>query len=170
MPKLIPEPVLRQLTGLQNMTAHARRLFQQGVLDAGELRKIEVFEAEQRGHIADTETYAAMRADGTWDRLEQILNDPRSGSAAEREMLARRVAAHKIGQDAVNYQPQTEAEAKAVMAAAREKMATFVNMDDEDADNDLAVYEKAAKITLGGQSREARRGPVMEQARPGHHR
>jgi hypothetical protein len=90
-----------------------------------------------------------MRADGTWDRLEQILNDPRSGSAAEREMLARRVAAHKIGQDAVNYQPQTEAEAKAAMAAAREKMATFVNMDDEDADNDLAVYEKAAKITLG---------------------
>jgi len=90
-----------------------------------------------------------MRADGTWDRLEQILNDPRSGTAAEREMIARRVAAHKVGQDAVNYQPQTEAEQKAVMAAAREKMATFVNMDDEDADNDLAVYEKAAKITLG---------------------
>ena len=28
-------------------------------------------------------------------------------------------------------------------------MGTFVNMEDEDADNDLAVYEKAAKITLG---------------------
>jgi hypothetical protein len=69
-------------------------------------------------------------------------------------LLARRVAAHKIGQDAVNYQPQTEAEQKAVMAAAREKMATFVDMSDEDADNDLAVYEKAAKITLRDEVRK----------------
>jgi hypothetical protein len=149
MPKLIPEPVQRQLDGLSNMTAHARRLYQQGVLDAGELRKIEVFEAEQRGHIADTETYASMRQDGTWDKLEQVLNDPRSGTAAEREMLARKVAAHKIGQDAVNHQPKDEAEQKAVMETARKRMSEFVDMSDEDADNDLAVYEKAAKITLG---------------------
>jgi hypothetical protein len=44
------------------------------------------------------------------------------------------------------------------MAAAREKMATFVDMSDEDADNDLAVYEKAAKITL----RDEVRKPVEE--------
>jgi hypothetical protein len=148
MPRLIPEPVQRQLDGLQNMTAHARHLFQMGVYDRDDLYKIEAFEAEQRAHIADTETYAAMRKDGTWDKLEQVLNDPRSGTAAERELLARKTAAHKIGQDAVNYQPQTEAEQKAVMAEARKQMATFVDMSDEDADNDLAVYEKAAKITL----------------------
>jgi hypothetical protein len=66
MPKLIPETVQRQLDGLTNMTAHARRLYQQGVLDAGELRKIEVFEAEQRfGPLMDTESYAAARSDGT---------------------------------------------------------------------------------------------------------
>src|SRR6185369_3912971 len=134
MPRLIPEPVQRQLDGLQNMTAHARHLFQMGVYDRDDLYKIEAFEAEQRAKIADTETYVQMRQDGTWDKLEQVLNDPRSGTAAERELLARQTAAHKIGQDAVNYQPQTQAEQNAVMKAAREKMATFVDMTDEDAD------------------------------------
>jgi hypothetical protein len=71
-PKLIPERVQEQLNGLANMTAHARRLYQQDVLDAGELRKIEVFEAEQRfGPLMDVESYAAARSDGTWDRYNR---------------------------------------------------------------------------------------------------
>jgi len=100
------------------------------------------------GPLSDTETYIKARESGDFDKFEQIMNDPRSGTAAQREMVARKVAAHKIGQDAVNHQPKDEAEQKAVMKAAREKMSTFVDMSDEDADNDLAVYEKAAKITL----------------------
>ena len=107
MPKLIPERVEEQLNGLTHLTAHARRLYQQGVLDASELRKIEVFEAEQRGHIADTETYAQMREDGTWDKLEQILNDPRSGSSTERELLARKVAAIRSARTRSAISPRT---------------------------------------------------------------
>jgi hypothetical protein len=78
MPKLIPEPLQRQLTGLTNMTAHARHLYQVGVYDRSDLYKIEAFEAEQRAKIADTESYVRMRQDGTWDKLEQVLNHPRS--------------------------------------------------------------------------------------------
>jgi hypothetical protein len=128
MPKLIPEPVQQQLTGLQNMTAHARRLYQMGVYDRADLYKIEAFEAEQRGHIADVETYAQMRQDGTWDKLEQVLNDPRSGTAAERELLARRTAAHYIAENALAHQPKTQAEQDAVMAQSRKKMAEFIDL------------------------------------------
>ena len=86
MPRLIPEPVQAQLTGLQNMTAHARRLFQQINHHRDDVYKAEAYEAEQRGQIADAETFAAMRKDGTWDKLEQVLRDPRSGTPAEREL------------------------------------------------------------------------------------
>jgi hypothetical protein len=159
MPRLIPEPVQRQLTGLTNMTAHARRLYQQGLYDRDDLYKVEAFEAEQRGHIADTETYARMRQDGTWDRLEQVLNDPRSGSAAERELLARKTAAHYIGEQALLFQPQSEAEQKAMMSQSRKQMATFVDMSGADADDQFAVYEQHAKLSLGDKVEKPKEEP-----------
>ncbi len=43
----------------------------------------------------DTETYAEARQSGDFEKYEAIMNDSRSGTAAQREMAARKVAAHK---------------------------------------------------------------------------
>ena len=159
MAKLMPQHIERHLAGLRAMTSHAERLYRQGILTADELEHARTYALEQRmGPLSDTETYIKARELGDFDKFEQIMNDPRSGTAAQREMVARKVAAHKIGQDAVNYQPQSQEEQNAVMKAAREQMAKFVDMSDEDFDNDLAVYEKSAKITL----RDEVRKPVEE--------
>ena len=149
MPRLIPEPVQAQLTGLQNMTAHARRLFQQGIYDRDDVYKAEAYEAEQRGHIADAETFAAMRKDGTWDKLEQVLRDPRSGTPAERELIARKTAAHYVAEQALGYQPRSQAEHNEVMAQTRKRMAEFVDLSGADVDDDFAIFETKAKLDLG---------------------
>jgi hypothetical protein len=86
------------------------------------------------------------------------MNDSRSGTAAQREMVARKVAAAYIAEQALTHQPKDQAEQNWVMKNAREKMSEYVDMSDEDADNDLAVYEKHAKITLGDEVRK----PVEE--------
>src|SRR4051812_22902332 len=106
----------------------------------------------------DIETYAQARESGDFEKYEAILNDPRSGTAAQREIVARKVAAAYVAEQALEYQPKSQEEQNWVMKNAREKMSEYVDMSDEDADNDLAVYEKHAKLTLGDEVRK----PVEE--------
>jgi hypothetical protein len=102
----------------------------------------------------DVESYAKARENGDFAAYEAILNDSRSGTAEQRELAARKVAAAYIAEQALQHQPKSQEEQNAIMKGAREKMSEYVNMDDEDADNDIAVYEKHAKITLGDEIRK----------------
>jgi len=100
-----------------------------------------------------------MREDGTRDELEQVLNDPRSGTAAECELAARKM--HKIAEDTLSIPFQDEAEQK----QARKQMATFLDMSGEDAAADFAVYEKAHEAFAGRQGRKAGGGAELVEAR-----
>ena len=97
----------------------------------------------------DAETYIAARQSGDFEKYEAIMNDERSGTAAQREMAARKVAAHRIAEDALSINFQNEADQKRVMAETREKMATFVDMSGADPDDDFAIFETKTRLDLG---------------------
>jgi hypothetical protein len=48
MTKLMPQHIERHLSGLRAMTAHAERLYRQGVLTADELEHARTYALEQR--------------------------------------------------------------------------------------------------------------------------
>ena len=159
MVKVMPREIEQQLTGLSRAVVHAEKLFQRGVITHDELENVRTFALEQRfGPLMDTETYVKARENGDFEAYEALLSDPRSGTAARREMAMRKAAASYVAEQALEYQPKSQEEQNWVMKNAREKMATLVDMSDEDADNDFAVYQKHAKLTLGDEVRK----PVEE--------
>jgi hypothetical protein len=163
MAKLIPADVQRQLTGITSMVAHAERLFQMGVISHAELEHARTYALEQRfGPLMDTETYAAARQAGDFAKYEAIMNDSRSGTAAQREMAARKIAAHKVAEDALSINFQNEADQKRVMAETRKKMSEFVDMSGADPDDDFAIFETKTKLISATRSRsrwKRRAGP-----------
>jgi hypothetical protein len=150
MAKLIPADVQRQLDGIASMVRHADRLYQMGIISADERQHAHTYALEQRfGPLMDVETYKIARESGDFDKFEQLMNDPRSGTSAQRELAARKVAAHKIAEDALSINFQSEADQKRVMAEVRAQMATFVDMSGADPDDDFAVFETKTRLDLG---------------------
>jgi hypothetical protein len=155
MVKVMPREIEQQLTGLSRAVVHAEKLFQRGVITHDELEHVRTFALEQRfGPLMDTKTYVKARENGDFEAYEALLSDPRSGTAAQREMAMRKAAASYVAEQALEYQPKSQEEQNAVMAQARKRMSEFVDMSDEDADNDFAVYQKHAKLTLGDEVRK----------------
>jgi hypothetical protein len=163
MVKVMPREIEQQLAGLSRAVTHAEKLFQRGVITHDELEHVRTFALEQRfGPLMDAETYIAARQNGDFEAYEALMNDPRSGTAAQRELAARRVAAHKIAEQALEHQPKDQAEQNWVMAQARKKMAEFVDMSGEDADNDFAIFEAKAKLDLGDRVEKPKEEPRRE--------
>jgi hypothetical protein len=163
MARIIPKEVQRQLDGIASMVAHAERLYRQGILSSDELEHARTYAVEQRfGPLMDAETYIAARQSGDFEKYEAIMNDERSGTAAQREMAARKVAAHRIAEDALSINFQNEADQKRVMAETRKKMSEFVDMSDADPDDDFAIFETKTKLISATRSRsrwKRRAGP-----------
>jgi hypothetical protein len=160
MARVIPKEVQRQLDGITSMVAHAERLYRQGILSSDELEHARTYAVEQRfGPLMDAETYIAARQSGDFEKYEAIMNDSRSGTAAQREMAARKVGAHKIAEDALSINFQNEADQKRVMAETRKKMSEFVDMSGADPDDDFAVFEAKALIDLGDKVEKPKEEP-----------
>ena len=146
----MPQRIEQHLAGLRSMVAHAERLYHQGILSSDELEHAPTYALEQRfGPLSDAETYIAARQSGDFEKYEAIMNDFRSGTAAQREMAARKVAAHRIAEDALSIDFQNEADQKRVMAETRKKMSEFVDMSGADPDDDFAIFETKTKLDLG---------------------
>ena len=159
MVKVMPREIEQQLAGLSRAVVHAEKLFQRGVITHDELEHVRTFALEQRfGPLMDTETYVKARENGDFEAYEALMSDGRSGTAAQREMAARKVAAAYVAEQALNEQlprAQTQEEHNAILRDAREHMSKFIDMSGEDADNDVAVYEFTREDHARRQGREA---------------
>jgi hypothetical protein len=74
------------------MVGHAHRMHAMGVLSDDRLNHIKALALQERLRLGSTEEYIALRKSGDWDKIEEILNDERSGTAKERNDAGRMVA------------------------------------------------------------------------------
>jgi len=71
MPKMMDAETERQLIGIRKATAHARRIYEQGIISHDELNRVQTYALEQRMlKFLDVETYKAARENGDWDQFE----------------------------------------------------------------------------------------------------
>jgi hypothetical protein len=71
MPKMMDAETERQLIGIRKATAHARRMYEQGIISHDELNRVQTYALEQRMlKFLDVETYKAARENGDWDQFE----------------------------------------------------------------------------------------------------
>jgi hypothetical protein len=143
MARLIPKEVQRQLDGIRNMVAHAEHLARQGIISHDELEHARTFALEQRfGPLMDTETYIAARQNGDFEKFQQLINDERSGTPEQRELTARKIAAHKITDAALQNLTDDEG-----IKAYRAEMEKLVGKSDQ-ADDFDALFDYAGKVEL----------------------
>jgi hypothetical protein len=146
----MPQHIERHLAGLRAMTSHAERLYRQGILSSDELEHARTYALEQRfGPLSDAETYIAARESGDFDKFEQIMNDPRSGTAAQREMAARKVAAHKVASTHLETNYQTAADQEAWAKKAHDQVKTYIDTSELGDDPDAALVEANIRLNLG---------------------
>jgi hypothetical protein len=70
MPKMMDAETERQLIGIRKATAHARRMYEQGIISHDELNRVQTYALEQRMlKFLDVETYKAARENGDWDQF-----------------------------------------------------------------------------------------------------
>src|SRR4051812_39162671 len=150
MAKLMPQHIERHLAGLRAMTSHAERLYRQGILSADELEHARTYALEQRfGPLSDAEAYIAARESGDFEKYEAIMNDPRSGTEAQREMAARKVAAHKVAETHLQTNYQTAAEQEAWAKRHHEEVSKFIDLSELGDDPDSALIEAQVRLNLG---------------------
>jgi hypothetical protein len=150
MARVIPKEIERQLDGLRAATAHAERLYRQGIISSDELEHARTYAVEQRfGPLMDTETYIAARQNGDFERYEALMNDSRSGTAAQREMAMRKVAAHKIAESHLQTNYQTAEDQEKFAKIFHKEMAKFIDTSELGDDPDSALIEAQVRLNLG---------------------
>ena len=149
MAKLINGAGQRQRDGVAKALAHVARMYQQGLASHDELERARMYALRDAFTNMDVETYKTARENGDWDKYEQLMNDPRSGTQAEQEAVMRKAAAHFLAETALTYQPTDQADHDRVMRETRDHMGQFIDMSGADSDPDLAVWETKTKLDLG---------------------
>jgi hypothetical protein len=145
MAHVMPERVERQLQGIRNMVIHAEHLARQGIISHAELEHARTYALEQRfGPLMDVETYKAARESGDFEKYEALMNDERSGTPEQRELAARKIAAHKITDTALENLTGAD---PAELRVYRTEMEKMVGKSDQ-ADDFEALIDYAGKVEL----------------------
>jgi hypothetical protein len=150
MVKVMPREIEQQLVGLSRAVTHAEKLFQRGVITHDELEHVRTFALEQRfGPLMDAETYVAARKSGDFEAYEALMNDPRSGTAAQRESAARKVAAHFVATNHLETPYQTYEDQEAGAKRAHKQVSEFIDTTGFGDDPDAALMEAHVRLNLG---------------------
>jgi hypothetical protein len=147
--KLIDAAEQRQRDGLTKALAHVTRMYNQGLETFENLEKARMFALDHYFQTMDVETYKTARANGDFDKYEQLMNDPRSGTRAEQEAVMRRAAAHYLADTHLNTQYATAADQEKYAKKYRDEVAKFIDTDGFGDDADAALIEANIRMNLG---------------------
>src|SRR5258708_10465352 len=149
MAKLIDAAEQNQRDGIAKAVAHVHRMYKQGLESFENLEKARMFALNHHFKTMDVETYKIARANGDFDKYEQLMNDPRSGTQAEQEAVMRRAAAHYIADTHLNTQYATAADQEKYAKIFHDQVKTFIDTSGFGEDADSALVEANIRMNLG---------------------
>jgi hypothetical protein len=149
MAKLIDAAEQNQRDGIAKAVAHVVRMHRQGLASSEDVERARMFALNHHFKTMDVETYKIARESGDFDKYEQLMNDPRSGTQAEQEAVMRRAAAHYIADTHLNTQYATAEDQEKYAKIFHEKVSEFIDTNGFGDDADSALVEANIRMNLG---------------------
>ena len=167
MAKLINGAGQRQRDGVAKALAHVARMYQQGPASHDELERAEDVRAARCVHEQGRGGLKTARENGDWDKYEQLMNDPRSGTQAEQEAVMRKAAAHFLAETALTYQPTDQADHDRVIEEKPRRSYGPIHRHELGADSDRrSPWSEAnqVRLNLGEKVEKPKEEPARGQA------